>query len=48
MCEGYSAKSPDEFLREMVIMVRRESERVRNTQLRKMLDGAVLEPHDFE
>jgi hypothetical protein len=48
MCEGQSAKSPVEFLRGMVIMMRRESESVGKTHLGKMLDGAVLEPHDFE
>jgi hypothetical protein len=41
-------KSPVKFLRDMVTMVRREGESVGKTHLGKMLDGAVLESHDFE
>jgi len=42
------AKSPVRFLRDMVTMVRREGESADKTHLGRMLDGAVLETHEFE
>jgi hypothetical protein len=41
-------KSPVRFLREMITMVRREGESAGKTHLGKMLDGGLLEAHDFD
>lgn len=40
-------KSPVKFLRDMVTMVRREGESASKTHLGRMLDGMLLEAHDF-